>query len=263
MSRIAATFARLGAERRLALIAYLTVGYPRPDVTPSLVEAAAQSGADAIELGIPFSDPLADGRTIQAASQVALKGGMTVARALETAKAARSKTDVPLLFMTYLNPILAFGLERFCRAASAAGVDGLIVPDLPPTESADLRRAADASQIDLVFFVAPTSSEAGIAAACRAATGFIYCIAVTGVTGARAQLDPAVLSLIETVRRYTKLPIVVGFGISRPEHLEALENKADGVIVASALLDAIARAPEDPATQVRQFLGELRRQPTP
>ena len=153
MSRIGSTFARLRAERRLGLLAYLTVGYPTLEATPSLVEAAAQAGADAIELGIPFSDPLADGRTIQAASQVALKGGMTVARALTTAKAARMKTDVPLLFMTYLNPLLAFGLNRFCRAASDAGVDGLIVPDLPPTESGDLRRAADAAEIDLVFFL--------------------------------------------------------------------------------------------------------------
>jgi len=261
VSRIAPTFSRLKSERRLALIAYLTVGYPRLDVTPSLVEAAAQSGADAIELGIPFSDPLADGRTIQAASQLALKGGMTVARALEAAATARKRTDVPLLFMTYLNPILAFGLERFCRAASEAGIDGLIVPDLPPSESGDLRRAADASQIDLVFFVAPTSSEAGIEGACRAATGFVYCIAVTGVTGARAHLDEAVLPLIASVRRHTTLPVVVGFGISKPEHLAALEGKADGVIVASALLDAIGKAPADPAGQVSRFLRELR--PTP
>ena len=259
MSRIAATFARLRPQQRLALIAYLTVGYPRLDDTPSLVEAAAQSGADAVELGIPFSDPLADGRTIQAASQVALAAGVTVARALDAAKAARRTTDVPLLFMTYLNPILAYGLERFCRAASDVGIDGLIVPDLPPSESADLRRAADASGIDLVFFVAPTSSDAGITAACRAATGFIYCIAVTGVTGARAQLDPALLPMIETLRRHTQLPIVVGFGISKPEHLEALTGKADGVIVASALLDAIARAPQDPVPQVRRFLSDLRR----
>jgi tryptophan synthase alpha chain len=261
VSRIAATFARLKAERRLALIAYLTAGYPHPDITPSLVEAAAEAGADAIELGIPFSDPLADGRTIQAASQVALKGGMTVTRALEAAAAARKKTEVPLLFMTYLNPILAFGLERFCRAAADAGIDGLIVPDLPPTESADLRRAADGSQVDLVFFVAPTSSEAGITAACGAATGFVYCIAVTGVTGARAHLDEAVLPLIASVRRHTTLPVVVGFGISKPEHLAALDGKADGVIVASALLDAIARSPQDPATEVRGFLTGLRPPP--
>jgi tryptophan synthase alpha chain len=263
VSRIGATFARLKAEHRLALIAYLTVGYPRIDVTPSLVEAAAQSGADAIELGIPFSDPLADGRTIQAASQVALKEGMTVKRALEAAAAARKKTDVPLLFMTYLNPILAYGLEGFCRAASAAGVDGLIVPDLPPAESAELRGAADASNVDLVFFVAPTSSEAGIEAACRAATGFVYCIAVTGVTGARDHLDEGVLPLIATVRKHTTLPVVVGFGISKPEHLAALDGKSDGVIVASALLDAIGRAPDDPATQVSRFLRELRPLPMP
>jgi tryptophan synthase alpha chain len=261
VSRIGPTFARLAAQRRLALIAYLTAGYPTLDVTPSLVSAAALAGADAIELGIPFSDPLADGRTIQAASQQALRGGMTVARALEAATAARAETDVPLLFMTYLNPILAFGLERFCRAASAAGVDGLIVPDLPPTEAADLRRAADTCQVDLVFFVAPTTTDAGVVAACRAATGFIYCIAVTGVTGARAQLDPAVLTLIDRVRRETRLPIVVGFGISRPEHLIALQGKADGVIVASALLDAIAQAPHDAANQVSAFLREMRPKP--
>jgi len=254
-------FARLRAERRLALIAYLTVGYPKLALTPALVEAAAGAGAEAIELGIPFSDPLADGRTIQATSQLALKAGVTVATALEAAKAARARTEVPLLFMTYLNPILAFGLDRFCRAAHEAGVDGLIVPDLPPTESADLRKTADNAGVDLVFFVAPTSSEAGIEAACRAATGFIYCIAVTGVTGARAQLDPAVLPLIQLVRRHTALPVVVGFGISRPEHLAALEGKADGAIVASALLDAIAQGPDDATARVREFLTGLRPPP--
>lgn len=263
MSRIAPTFKRLRAERRLGLIAYLTVGYPRLEATPALVEAAAAAGADLIELGIPFSDPLADGPTIQVASQAALRAGVTVARALEAAKAARRRTDVPLLFMSYLNPLLAFGLDDFCRSARDADIDGLIVPDLPPAESADLRRAADGGGLDLVFFVAPTSSESGIAAACRAATGFIYCIAVTGVTGARAQLDPVVLPLIEAVRGHTQLPIVVGFGISRAEHLDALEGKADGAIVASALLDAIGRAPDDPAGQVTRFLSALRRKPIP
>jgi len=231
-------FARLREEGGLALIAYLTVGYPRPALTPALVEAAAGAGADAIELGIPFSDPLADGRTIQATSQLALKAGVTVAHAVESAKAARMRTEVPLLFMTYLNPILA-------------------------AESGDLRTIADAAGIDLVFFVAPTSNDAAIEAASRAATGFIYCIAVTGVTGARAQLDPAVLPLIATVRRHTTLPVVVGFGISKPEHLAALQGQADGVIVASALLDAIAQAPDDPAAQVRRFLTQLRVKPAP
>ena len=245
----------------MALIAYLTVGYPRLELTPTMVRAAAEAGADAIELGIPFSDPLADGRTIQAASQEALRNGVTVVRALETAKAARRQTEIPLLFMTYLNPILAYGLERFCQAAHDAGIDGLIVPDLPAPESDDLRQAAEASGLDLVFFVAPTSRETAIEAACQAASGFIYCIAVTGVTGARAQLDPALLPLIETVRRHTALPVVVGFGISRAEHLKALQGKADGVIVASALLDAIAQSPHDPAGRVREFLTALRPSP--
>ena len=173
------------------------------------------------------------------------------------------QTEVPLLFMTYLNPILAFGLDRFCRATQAAGIDGLIVPDLPPAESGDLRTIAGTAGIDLVFFVAPTSSDAAIEAASRAATGFIYCIAVTGVTGARVQLDPAVLPLIAKVRRHTSLPVVVGFGISKPEHLAALQGQADGVIVASALLDAIAQAPDDPVAQVRRFLTQMRVKPAP
>ena len=223
-----------------------------------LVEALADSGADLIELGIPFSDPLADGPTIQAASQAALKNGVTVARALEAARAARARTAVPMLFMTYLNPVLRYGLERFCRAAQAAGVDGLIVPDLPATESFPLRQAADDAGIDLVFFVSPTSSDAAIEAAASAATAFIYCIAVTGVTGARSGLDPGVIPLIEKVRRRSDRPVVVGFGISRPEHLAALQGHADGVIVASALLDAIGKAPQDAVGQAKRFLKGLR-----
>jgi tryptophan synthase alpha chain len=261
VSRIGASFARLRAERRLALIAYLTVGFPRLDLTPELVRTAAASGADLVELGIPFSDPLADGPTIQASSQAALKAGVTVARALEAAAAARALTDVPMLFMSYLNPILAYGLEAFCQAAKKAGIDGLIVPDLPPTEADDLRRCAAASGLGLVFFVAPTSSPESIKAACAASTAFVYCIAVTGVTGARRALDPAVLPLIEAVRAVTSVPIVVGFGISRAEHLEALEGRADGAIIASALLDAIAQAPEEARTRLAQFLEPLRRQP--
>ncbi|HET9849017.1 MAG TPA: tryptophan synthase subunit alpha [Candidatus Dormibacteraeota bacterium] len=261
MSRLGEVFQRLRSEQRLALIAYLTVGYPSIEQTPHLVEAAAASGADAIELGIPFSDPLADGPTIQAASQAALEHGVSVARALEVAAKSRALTSVPLLFMTYVNPILAYGLERFCRTAHQVGIDGLIVPDLPPAEADGLRKAARASDVDLVFFVAPTSSDAGIEAACQAATGFIYCIAVMGVTGARSQLDPAVLPLIEKVRRRTALPIVVGFGISRPEHLTALQGKANGVIVASALIDAISKAPQNAERELREFLSGLTNPP--
>ncbi|MDQ6883112.1 MAG: tryptophan synthase subunit alpha [Candidatus Dormibacteraeota bacterium] len=261
MSRIAAAFAKLREEHRLALIAYLTVGYPRLADTPDLVRTAAACGADLIELGIPFSDPLADGRTIQAASQKALGNGVTVTRALEAAAAARRLTPVPILFMSYINPILAYGLAGFCIAARDAGVDGLIVPDLPPAEAGELRRCAAAADLGLVFFVAPTSSPAAIAAACGASTAFVYCVALTGVTGARQALDPAVIPLLATVRRMTTLPIVVGFGLSRAEHLEALEGEADGAIIASALLDAIGQAPDDAAGQVARFLKPLRRRP--
>jgi tryptophan synthase alpha chain len=258
VGRIADAFADFRKEERLALIAYLTVGYPTLEATPDLVAAAAEAGADAIELGIPFSDPLADGPTIQAASQVALSGGAKVTHALTSAAAARTRTAVPLLFMTYLNPLLAYGLERFCQDSRQAGVDGLIVPDLPASESDELRQAAQGAGIDLVFFVSPTSSRGAIEAACRAATGFVYCIAVTGVTGARAQLGEDVIPLIERVRACTSLPVVVGFGISRPEHLQALHGKADGVIVASALLDAIAQRPADAPGQVQRFLTTLK-----
>jgi tryptophan synthase alpha chain len=256
VSRIGDALVR--ARRRPALIAYLTVGYPSLEATPLLVEAIAQSGADMVELGIPFSDPLADGPTIQSASQAALRSGASVARALEVAQLARARTDVPLLFMTYLNPVLAFGIERFCRAAAGAGIDGLIVPDLPPEEATELRQHAATAGLDLIFFVSPTSSPARIRAAGQAATGFIYCIALTGLTGARDQLDPAVLPLIERIRGLSALPVVVGFGISRPEHLHALAGHADGVIVASALLDAIARSPDDAVGAARRFVIHLR-----
>jgi tryptophan synthase alpha chain len=166
---------------------------------------------------------------------------------------------VPLLVMTYLNPVLAFGVEAFCRQAAQAGIDGLIVPDLPPEEAGELRRAAAQAGLDLVFFVAPTSTPARIRAAARAATGFIYCVALTGVTGARDQLDPAVLPLVRSVKAETSLPVVVGFGLSRPEHLQALRGVADGAIVASALLDAIRMEPHDAVGAASRFVRGLAR----
>ena len=257
MNRIDRGFQDLRPSGRLALIAYLTAGYPTLQDTPALVEAVAGAGADMIELGFPFSDPLADGPTIQAASQAALKQGVTVVRALEAAAAARRRTTAPLLVMTYLNPVLAFGVEAFCRQAAQAGIDGLIVPDLPPEEAGELRGAAAQAGLDLVFFVAPTSTPARIRAAARAATGFIYCVALTGVTGARDQLDPAVLPLVRSVKAETSLPVVVGFGLSRPEHLQALRGVADGAIVASALLDAIRLEPQDAVGAASRFVRGL------
>lgn len=257
MNRIDRAFAALRPQGRLALIAYLTAGYPTLEATPALVEAVAGAGADLVELGIPFSDPLADGPTIQAASQAALRQGVTASRSLAAAAAARRRSDVPLLVMTYLNPVLAFGVEAFCRQAAGAGVDGLIVPDLPPEEAGELREAAGRAGLDLVFFVAPTSTPERIRAASAAATGFIYCVALTGVTGARAELDPAVLPLVRSVKAQTSLPVVVGFGLSRPEHLRALRGVADGAIVASALLDAITHEPGDAVGAATRFVRGL------
>ncbi len=257
MNRIDRAFQDLRPQGRLALIAYLTAGYPSLQDTPALVEAVAGAGADMVELGIPFSDPLADGPTIQAASHAALQHGVTVSRVLAAAEAARRRTAIPLLVMTYVNPVLAYGVEAFCRQAVRAGIDGVIVPDLPPEEADELRGAARAAGLDLVFFVAPTSTPARIRAACAAATGFIYCVALTGVTGARAELDPAVLPLVRTVKGETSLPVVVGFGLSRPEHLQALRGVADGAIVASALLDAIGKEPQDAVGAATRFVRGL------
>jgi tryptophan synthase alpha chain len=249
----------LRANGDLKLVAYMMAGHPNQKKSIEVGKRLAGSGIAALEIGIPFSDPLADGRTIQAASQAALRGGVTVAKALEAAAAARAISEVPMLFMSYLNPILAFGSRAFCRAAKKSGVDGLIVPDLPPAEASELRGHARESGLELVFFVAPTSSPESISAACAASTAFVYCIAVTGVTGARQSLDPAVLPLIENVRNLTSLPIVVGFGISLKEHLDALEGHADGAIIASALLDEISKSPGSAPDQVARFLLPLRR----
>lgn len=263
MNPIAAAFEAARLERRPALIAYLTAGYPSPAHTPQLIEAVVEAGADMIELGIPFSDPLADGPTIQAASEAALHYHMSVPAALDAARASRAVTAAPILFMTYVNPVLAYGMARFCREAAAAGVNGLLVPDLPPEEAAELRSAAQAASIGLAFFCAPTSSRERIEAACQSSTAFVYCIAVTGITGARERLDPALLPLLDRIRPHARVPIVVGFGISRPEHVQALTGRADGAIVASALLDAIGTGAADPVTAAQQFIRALRAPPAP
>jgi tryptophan synthase alpha chain len=254
---IVATFEKARLEKRLALLAYLTAGYPSPELTPRLVQAVTGAGADMVELGIPFSDPLADGRTIQSAAQAALEQHMSVARSLEVARGCRALTPAPILFMSYMNPLLAYGLQRFCADAAQAGANGLLVPDLPPEEADELRTCAQAASLGLAFFIAPTSSPERIRAACEASTAFVYCIALTGITGARDQLDEALLPLLERIRPHARVPIVVGFGLSRPEHLEALRGRADGAIVASALLDAIARSPTDPVAAAERFIRSV------
>ena len=259
MSRIAAAWENLRGERRSALIMYLTVGFPHRTSARELVPAIIESGADMIELGVPFSDPLADGATVQRAAQQALRNGVTLAYCLETVRELRGAgIKVPLLFMGYYNPMLQYGLERFCTEAGAAGLDGLIVPDLPPEESDDLRRHCIAHGIDLIYLVAPTSTDDRIREVGERASGFIYCVALTGITGARTDVAATLPPFLERVRRATQLPLAVGFGISQPAHAERVAQIADGVIVGSALVTVVEQSAEAGPAEVRSFVASMR-----
>ena len=218
------------------------------------------NGGDLLELGVAFSDPLADGPTVQATSQVALDNGVTVTVALDSVRRLRARgVDAPLIFMGYYNPYLRYGLERFVQDAADAGLDGLIVPDLPTEESGALRALCDEHGMCVIPLLAPTSTDERIADACKAASGFIYCVSLTGVTGARRQLSTRVEDLVARVRRHTDLPVLVGFGVSRREHVGAIGRFADGAVVASAMLDAIdAAAPERRVDVAIEFVRGLK-----
>ncbi len=240
--RIEATFARLKAEGRTGLVAFLTVGYPDVDATLRLVPALVEGGADIIELGMPFSDPLAEGPTIQRSSYAALQQGVTVSTCLDvTAKLRSGGLEAPLVPMGYYNPILNYGIEAFTRDASAAGADGLIVVDLPPEESGPLREACIASNLRLIYLLAPTSTEERIKRVAELASGFIYCVSLTGVTGARQELSQGLEAFVRRVRRFTPLPIAVGFGISQATHFEAVGRIAEAAVIGSAIIDEIDR----------------------
>jgi tryptophan synthase alpha chain len=245
-ARIARAFARAREERRLAVAIYLTVGFPGRADTDALVRAACDGGADIVELGIPFSDPLADGATVQRASEAALREGITLADCLAAARAARADRDVPLLFMGYTNPFLRYrrGLADLAADAATAGVSGLIVPDLPAEESAEFDDALAPAGLVRIDLYAPTTPDVRLARLVPRSRGFVYCVSLTGVTGARSALATDVGDFVGRVRRHTALPVAVGFGISRPEHVAALRGVADGVIVGSAALDAVAAAPK-------------------
>jgi tryptophan synthase alpha chain len=258
MSRITATFENLLRVERTALIPYLTTGYPQRESALALVPTLVEAGADLIELGIPFSDPLADGPTIQAASQQALANGMTLWRCLEQVAALRARAVVvPLVLMGYYNPILQMGLEHFTHRAAAAGVDGVIVPDLPPEESDALGTALRSRGIDLVLLLAPGSDDGRAQLVAERTSGFLYLVSLTGVTGARDRLPPDLKSFVARVRLVTDLPLGVGFGISTPAQAAQVARIADGVIVGSALLKAIG-ASEEPVAAASAFIASLR-----
>ena len=235
MSRIEKVF----KSGRKALIGYLTAGYPSAELTCNAAAVLAESGCDIIELGIPFSDPLADGATIQHASYEALQTGITPRGCLEVAATIRRRLDTPLVFMSYYNPLLNFGLEDFCRASAEAGIDGLIIPDLPPEEGGELEEAAGKHNIDLIYLLTPTSTDERISLVAGKSGGFIYLVSITGVTGARQSLPVELEGFVGRVRNQTSKPLCVGFGVSNPEQAQRVRLIADGVIVGSRLIQLI------------------------
>ncbi len=260
MNRIAQRFQQLKQDGQVGLVCYVTVGYPDLASTPDLVRALVEGGADFIELGVPFSDPLADGATIQRASFQALENGVTLDHCFEVAREIRSQgVEAPLIFMGYFNPFLQYGLNRLTADCYRAGVDGLIVPDLPTEESSELTGYCRERSMDLISMLAPTSTEERIARVCQIASGFIYCVSLAGVTGARAQLSPAVAPFLARVRRHTSLPLAVGFGISTRAHVEEVASMAEAAVVGSAVIETIDRTPPDERSgALAKFARELK-----
>ena len=257
-SRLGAAFTFARDERRTALVPFLTAGYPTMARSEELILALVRAGADVIEIGVPFSDPLADGATVQRTSQVALCNGVRLFDCLELVFRLRAAgVSTPFVFMGYYNPIFQYGLESFATDAAAVGLDGAIVPDLPAEESDDLLAAFRRHGRDLIFLLAPTSTDARIEEVALRATGFVYCVSLTGVTGGRSEL-PDLSAYLRRVRAKTDLPIAIGFGISTPDHVRQVGEVADAAVVGSALIDAIDRAPADQQPAVAEsFLRHL------
>ncbi len=264
-ARINQVFERARQEGRGVLLPYFMCGYPSAAQSVKIILAAAEGGADIIELGMPFSDPLADGATIQHAGQLALERGMTINGCMQVAQQVAAQSTVPLLLMGYYNPVLSYGLERFCATAKSHGVSGLIIPDLPPEEADPLQVAAWRNGLALMFLVPPTTPDERIAAIAQRTAkgpgGFVYCVSLSGVTGSRKDLPPHLHSFIERVRRYTsakQLPLVVGFGLSTPEHIAQVTSYAEGAAVGSALVNLIDRYEEDQQVEaVRHYIQSL------
>ena len=241
-TRIQERFRTLREAGELGIVAYLTAGDPSLDATLEFVLALAAAGADVIELGVPFSDPLADGPTIQRASERALKSGTTLARVLDLVRRIRKSCEVPLVLFSYFNPILQMGLDKFASAARAAGADGVLATDLTPEEAEDYRRALGAHHLDTIFLGAPTSTDERLAKIANCSSGFLYLISRTGVTGAKDALPDDLPALLRRARAVSELPLAVGFGISLPSHVSVLGGLADAAVVGSALVSEIENA---------------------
>ncbi|MFQ5330198.1 MAG: tryptophan synthase subunit alpha [Thermodesulfobacteriota bacterium] len=247
MGRIEATFERLRGRGEKALITFITAGDPDLETTGELIIEFERRGADIIELGIPFSDPMADGPTIQAASERALKGGTHIGNILALIRKVRKVSEIPIILFGYYNPIFAYGIDRFARDAKRAGADGVLVVDLPPEEADELKVAADRERLDLVYLLTPTSDKNRMRLVARRASGFIYYISVAGVTGARKVVAKSIRGAVKSVRGVTTLPVCVGFGVSTPDQAGEISRLADGVIVGSAIVKVIEKSAGSPS----------------
>ena len=261
MNRIDQKFQELQKRKKKAFIAFITAGDPDLRTTEQLVPAFEGAGVDIVELGVPFSDPLADGPTIQAASQRALKKHVNLESILAVVKRIRQRSQIPIALMTYYNPVFHYGEERFARKAKACGVDGLIVPDLPPEEGHNLIRAARQNGLATVFFLAPTTTPQRMKHIVNASTGFIYYVSLTGVTGARQELPTSLTQQVRLAKRMTRKPVCVGFGVSTPAQVRQVAKVADGVIVGSAIVNAIAqnKGKKQLVANVARFVQKLSR----
>jgi tryptophan synthase alpha chain len=258
-TRIDKLFERLSQEKRAGLIAYITAGDPTPDRTPAIVAALERGGADLIELGVPFSDPIADGPVIQKGADRALKAGTSVASVLEIARKIRKTSEIPLLLFTYMNPALRYGLDKLAHDAAAAGVDGCLLTDLSVEEAEPYLSAMRAANLDTVFLAAPTSTPERLKLVAQYSSGFIYLVSRTGVTGERQELSSSVGSLVDAMRAQSKLPLAVGFGISTADQASAVAKVADAVVVGSAFVRVVEECGSTPALESRleSFAREL------
>lgn len=254
MTRISRKFQSLKKENRKAFIAYIMAGDPDIPRTKEMVRLLEDCGVDILELGVPFSDPLADGPAIQAAAQRGLEAGTTLHTVIELVAELRKTTEIPIILMTYYNPIFKYGEEKFVEAACSAGVDGVIIPDLPPEEAGGMIGFARKKSFDIIFLLAPTSTADRIRVVAGASRGFIYYVSITGITGSKLALDPAIESHMKRIRSVSDTPIAVGFGISTPEEAALVAGFADGVIIGSAIVKKI----NEPDSDIKTYLLSLR-----
>jgi tryptophan synthase alpha chain len=253
VTRISRLFETLKREQRCGMIAYLTAGDPTPEATPAFIEALERGGADLIELGVPFSDPIADGPVIQQAGDRALAAGTTLAKVLDIAVQVRKRSEIPLLLFTYLNPVLRYGFERLAHDAKAAGIDGCLLTDASVEEAGEYVKVMREAGLDTVFLAAPTSTDRRLKLVAEYSNGFVYLVSRTGITGVQQTISDAALPLVERMRAHTKLPLAMGFGVSKPEHVAALKDHVEAVVVGSAIVRQIERD----SSKLEEFMREL------